>query len=148
MANPPLTPAENLCFALYSASHAMSRLYRPLLEPLDLTYPQYLVMLSLWNENPQRVGDLGRNVALDSNTLTPLLKRMEKAGFLTRRRGTEDERVTLVALTEKGERLKQEARHIHACMLKATGLSEEEANSLRLEVRGLIDRLTKSVTNP
>ena len=112
-----------LCFALYSASHAMSRLYRPLLAPLGLTYPQYLVLMALWSGDGQSVGSLGEELALDSNTLTPLLKRMEAAGLLTRVRSQEDERVVTVSLTEKGRALEAEAGRVTACVFEATGLS-------------------------
>lgn len=140
------TPDENLCFALYAASHAMSRLYRALLSPLGLTYPQYLVLLSLWSNSPQSVGSLGDAVALDSNTLTPLLKRMAQAGLVTRRRSTEDERVTVVDLTDKGRSMQGEAKGVFDCVLQATGLSGSEAAALRDEVLALRGRLDAVVT--
>ena len=90
---------EQLCFALYTASHRIIRAYRPLLEPLGLTYVQYLVMLVLWDESPLSVGELGQGLHLDSGTLTPLLKRMEKSGLVLRERDTDDERRVLISLT-------------------------------------------------
>lgn len=124
----------------------MSRLYRQLLSPIGLTYPQYLVMLSLWEESPQSVGVLGDAVALESNTLTPLLKRMAQAGLVTRRRSTEDERVTVVDLTDKGRALQGEAEGVFDCVLQATGLSCPEAAGLRDTVLGLRERLDRAVT--
>ena len=134
-----------LCFALYSASHAMSRLYRPLLAPLGLTYPQYLVLMALWSGDGQSVGSLGEELALDSNTLTPLLKRMEAAGLLTRVRSQEDERVVTVSLTEKGRALEAEAGRVTACVFEATGLSVEEVGALRSQVNALRQNLNAQV---
>ena len=95
-----------LCFALYSASLAMTKLYKPLLDRLGLTYPQYLVMLVLWEEDAMSVKEIGERLFLDSGTLTPLLKRLEAAGLVKRTRSTEDERQVIVALTPQGEGLK------------------------------------------
>lgn len=120
-----------LCFALYSANHAMTRLYRPLLQPLGLTYPQYLVLVALWSEDERRVGALGEELGLDTNTLTPLLKRMAEAGLVTRSRSAADERVVTVRLTDKGRALEAEAERITTCVFKATGLSVEELADLR-----------------
>jgi DNA-binding MarR family transcriptional regulator len=110
-----------LCFSVYSANHALTRLYRPLLAPLGLTYPQYLVLVALWENDAQKVGDLGKRLDLETNTLTPLLKRMESAGYLTRRRNPEDERSLIVTLTDKGQALRAEARHISTCVIEAMG---------------------------
>jgi DNA-binding MarR family transcriptional regulator len=120
-----------LCFALYSANHAMTRLYRPLLQPLGLTYPQYLVLVALWSEDERRVGALGEELGLDTNTLTPLLKRMAEAGLVTRGRSAADERVVTVRLTDKGRALEAEAERITTCVFEATGLSVEELADLR-----------------
>jgi DNA-binding MarR family transcriptional regulator len=120
-----------LCFALYSANHAMTRLYRPLLQPLGLTYPQYLVLVALWSEDERRVGALGEELGLDTNTLTPLLKRMAEAGLVTRSRSAADERVVTVRLTDKGRALEAEAERITTCVFEATGLSVEELADLR-----------------
>ncbi len=136
-----LTPPEMICFALYSANHAMQRVYQPLLAPLGLTYPQFLVLLVLWREDGQSVGDLGRALQLESNTLTPLLKRMEAQGLVARARGTEDERVVLVTLTEKGRALEAEADGVSACIFDACGVALEELRALRDQVTGLRDRL-------
>ncbi len=120
-----------LCFALYSANHAMTRLYRPLLQPLGLTYPQYLVLVALWSQDERRVGALGEELGLDTNTLTPLLKRMAEAGLVTRSRSAADERVVTVRLTDKGRALEAEAERITTCVFEATGLSVEELADLR-----------------
>ncbi|GGM07362.1 MarR family transcriptional regulator [Pseudooceanicola nanhaiensis] len=122
---------DMLCFALYSANHAMTRLYRPLLQPLGLTYPQYLVLVALWSEDERRVGALGEELGLDTNTLTPLLKRMAEAGLVTRGRSAADERVVTVRLTDKGRALEAEAERITTCVFEATGLSVEELADLR-----------------
>ena len=134
-----------LCFALYSASHAMTRLYRPLLAPLGLTYPQYLVLVSLWAQDGLSVRELGEELALESNTLTPLLKRMEESGLITRARSSEDERVVQVSLTEKGSALRSEAEKVTACVFEASGLSLDELGRLRNEVRALRDRIAALV---
>lgn len=122
---------DMLCFALYSANHAMTRLYRPLLQPLGLTYPQYLVLVALWSEDERRVGALGEELGLDTNTLTPLLKRMAEAGLITRSRSAADERVVTVKLTDKGRALEAEAERITTCVFEATGLSVDELADLR-----------------
>jgi len=122
---------DMLCFALYSANHAMTRLYRPLLQPLGLTYPQYLVLVALWSRDERRVGALGDELGLDTNTLTPLLKRMAEAGLITRSRSAEDERVVTVKLTDKGRAMEAEAERITSCVFEATGLSVAELADLR-----------------
>src|SRR5579862_7368591 len=103
---------KQLCFALYSASLAMTKVYKPLLAPLGLTYPQYLVMLALWEDDGQPVGVLGERLALDSGTLTPLLKRLEAQGQLSRERDATDERRVIVRLTSAGRALKIRARKV------------------------------------
>jgi len=126
-----------LCFALYSASHAFNRVYRPLLDRLGLTYPQYLAMVLLWERDGQKVGELGERLFLESNTLTPLLKRLEALGFITRRRDTQDERQVRVHLTEAGRALKAQALTVPGCILEASGLDLEEARRLTAEVAAL-----------
>lgn len=133
-----------LCFSLYSANHALTRLYRPLLAPFGLTYPQYLVLVALWEEDGQKVSDLGKRLDLETNTLTPLLKRMESAGYLTRRRNPEDERSLIVALTEKGRKLQAEAKEISACVIEAMGGDLKELIELRDRVNALRVRLDAS----
>ena len=130
-----------LCFSLYSANHALTRLYRPLLAPLGLTYPQYLVLVALWEQDEQKVSDLGKRLDLETNTLTPLLKRMEGAGYLSRRRNPEDERSLIVSLTDKGQGLQAEAQEISTCVIEAMGGDLNELIELRDRVNALRARL-------
>jgi DNA-binding MarR family transcriptional regulator len=130
-----------LCFSIYSAGHALTRLYRPLLDKIGLTYPQYLVMVALWSKDDQTVKDLGQTLFLDSSTLTPLLKRLEGAGHLTRTRDPEDERQVRVGLTNEGRLLKNRARHIPACIEAALGLSTGTIEKIQSGVAGIRDRL-------
>ena len=123
----------------------MARLYRPLLEPLGLTYPQYLVMLSLWDSDSQTVGSLSAKVGLESNTLTPLLKRMEGAGLLVRARSTTDERVTVISLTKAGKAMQDGAAPIRQCIVEATGMTAAQVEDLRDEVLALEKRITRFV---
>ena len=105
----PLLLGNQLCFAVYSTAHAFNRVYKPLLDPLGLTYPQYLVMMVLWERDGVPVKDIGERLFLDSGTLTPLLKRLEAADSSSARRSTEDERQVLIALTPHGHALKEKA---------------------------------------
>jgi len=127
-------PGDLLCFSLYAASHALNRVYKPHLDPLGLTYPQYLVMLTLWAEDGQTVGEIGEALFLESSTITPLLKRLEAAGLVSRSRDTADERVVRVRLTETGSVLREKAEPIPDCVLQATGLTLTEATTLRSEL--------------
>lgn len=133
--------SEELCFALYTATHRIIRAYRPLLEPLGLTYVQYLVMLVLWEQTPRSVGQLGTRLHLDSGTLTPLLKRMEKAGLVLRQRDSDDERRVLVSLTDEGKRLRDESATISEKMLCQIELSRPEARKLRQRIMELVSTL-------
>jgi len=137
----PLGVEDLLCFSLYSAGLAFNRVYKPLLDELGLTYPQYLVMMALWAEDNLTVGGLGRQLFLESNTLTPLLKRLETSGYIARVRGEEDERVVHIRLTAKGRALGDKAKHIPACIFAATGLSEEKLMQLHADVSKLRDNL-------
>jgi len=139
----PLKIDELLCFSVYSVNHAISRLYRPLLAPLGLTYPQYLVLVALWNRDRRRVNELGRELQLDTNTLTPLLKRMEAAELLTRQRNPDDERSLIVALTDKGRALEQKSGELTACVLDAMGGDIEELTALRDRLHLLRDKLER-----
>lgn len=132
---------KQLCFALYSASRAFTNLYRPFLDELGLTYPQYLAMLVLWEREKLSVKDLGVALQLDSGTLSPLLKRLQTAGLLTRRRSAEDERSVEVALTSEGRELRERASTVPARMLSATGLAPDEMAQLRTT----LERLTTTV---
>jgi DNA-binding MarR family transcriptional regulator len=138
----PLQLDAQLCFALYAASRSMTASYRPLLEPLGLTYPQYLAMLVLWQRDGQSVRELGASLLLDSGTLTPLLKRLESAGLLRRQRRVQDEREVEIRLTEAGRLLRERAQHIPACIAQRIGMPTEQLVALRQELHGLISRLT------
>ena len=133
---------NQLCFALYSASLAMTKLYKPLLEALHLTYPQYLVMLVLWETDGLSVSALGERLFLDSGTLTPLLKRMETTGLLRRQRSAEDERRVEVFLQPHGQALKTKALSIPACVVAASGCPVPELVTLTGQVQTLRNRLT------
>ena len=128
---------NQICFAVHSAAHAFAQAYRPHLEPLGLTYPQYLVMLLLWEKDDQSVSELGAPLFLDSGTLTPLLKRLQTAGLITRKRAEDDERVTRITLTEAGFALKEKAQTVPAAMLCAMGLELDELLALKEKVSAL-----------
>ncbi|MDR7124138.1 MarR family transcriptional regulator [Pseudotabrizicola sp. 4114] len=132
---------DMICFALYSATHAMQHVYKPLLDDLGLTYPQYLVLTALWTEDKQTVGALGRQVQLESNTLTPLLKRLEERGLITRTRSETDERQVNITLTDAGRALQARAAHIPACVLEKSGLSLDDLTQLRDQITTLRDHL-------
>ena len=133
---------NQLCFALYSASLAMTKLYTPLLGALKLTYPQYLVLLVLWEQNGLTVTALGERLSLNSGTLTPLLKRMEASGLLLRERSQEDERRVLVSLTPEGKKLKARAAAIPSCVAEATDCSLSALIALTGQLKALRNRLT------
>lgn len=147
MATPALNPDQalrldnQLCFALYSASLAMTKLYKPLLDELGLTYPQYLALLVLWEQDGVTVSELGERLYLDSGTLTPLLKRMEAAGLLTRLRDATDERRVLIRLTAAGRKLKTRAARLPGCVLQATQCEVADAMALTHQIQALRDRL-------
>ncbi len=132
---------HQLCVALYKASRAVNSCYRPLLDDLDLTYSQYTVLLVLWESPSTTLGDLARLLHLDSGTLSPLLKRMEQNGVLTRTRSIDDERVLLVDLTAKGLALENPASEAQRSVEDATGLSSAELANLRDELNVLTDRM-------
>jgi DNA-binding MarR family transcriptional regulator len=126
---------DQLCFALYSASRAVTARYRPILEALDLTYPQYLVMITLWASAPTTVSALGRELYLDSGTLSPLLKRLETAGLLTRHRSRTDERSVEIRLTAKGRRLRRRAETVPGQICAAMGFDADGLTQLGEELR-------------
>lgn len=132
---------NQVCFALYSASLAMTRLYKPLLEPLGLTYPQYLALLVLWERDGLAVNELGERLFLDSGTLTPLLKRMETAGWLQRQRASDDERRVIVSLTADGKALKRRAQSVPRALAAATGCSADELVALTQRLQQLRTQL-------
>jgi MarR family transcriptional regulator, organic hydroperoxide resistance regulator len=135
---------RQVCFALYSASRAATAVYRPLLEDLGLTYPQYLVMLVLWESEPKGVKGLGEELGLDSGTLSPLLKRLETLGLVERRRSGEDERRVAVHLTPAGRALSSKANGIPQRLADAAGLSAEELEQLRTTLERLTEALHSS----
>ncbi|TFV47422.1 MarR family winged helix-turn-helix transcriptional regulator [Bradyrhizobium niftali] len=132
---------NQICFAVYSAAHAFNRVYKPLLDRLGLTYPQYLVMLVLWERDDVPVKDIGEKLFLDSGTLTPLLKRLEAAHLVKRTRSREDERQVLIALTPQGHALKDKARAVPQSILAASDCSVSELVAMKDEIVALRDRL-------
>ncbi|MDH5926140.1 MarR family transcriptional regulator [Vibrio lentus] len=134
---------NQVCFALYSASNAMSRAYQPLLKALDLTYLQYIVMMVLWEEKEINVKALGAKTHLDSGTLTPLLKRLETKGYVLRTRSAEDERVRVITLTSAGVELKEQAQTVPVEMLCLSQMNEDELKSLKAQCEQLLGNLTK-----
>ena len=136
---------NQICFAVYSAAHAFNRVYKPLLDRLGLTYPQYLVMLVLWQRDGVPVKEIGERLHLDSGTLTPLLKRLEQAGLVKRTRSTEDERQVLIRLTAQGNGLKDKARAVPPSILAASQCSVAELTAVKNEIVALRDRLNAMV---
>lgn len=130
-----------VCFALYSAGHAFTRLYKPLLDPLGLTYPQYLVMAVLWEKDGRTVGEIGEKLLLESSTLTPLLKRLETAGMVRRTRDQDDERVVRIQLTPQGAELKQKAIEIPRAIGCSTNLTIPEVMKLTDDIKALREKL-------
>jgi DNA-binding MarR family transcriptional regulator len=141
----PLRLDNQICFAIYSTAHAFNRVYKPLLDRLSLTYPQYLVMLVLWERDGVPVKDIGERLYLDSGTLTPLLKRLEAAGLIKRTRSTEDERQVLIALTSQGQALREKARAVPLSILAASACSISELSAIKNEIVALRDRLNAAL---
>ncbi|WP_335947419.1 MULTISPECIES: MarR family winged helix-turn-helix transcriptional regulator [Salipiger] len=139
-----LIPPDMICFALYSAQHAMQQAYAELLDGLGLTYPQYLLMTALWAEDGRTVGALGRDLRLESNTLTPMLKRLEGQGLVRRKRDSKDERRVLIRVTAKGRALQEQAARIPECLIERVGLPLEDLTRLRDELHDLRDRLRRA----
>lgn len=147
---PPTSPSpaalqldHQLCFALYSASLAMTKLYKPLLDAIGLTYPQYLAMLVLWEQDGPTVSELGERLSLDSGTLTPLLKRIEAAGLVQRQRDSQDERRVRIALTSAGQALRAQAESIPACILANSHMPLSEVQALTRQIQTLRDSLSR-----
>ena len=139
---PSVALDDQLCFALYAASRAVTARYRPMLDVLGLTYPQYLVMMLLWEADHQTVGQLGARLALDSGTLSPLLKRLTAAGLVTRHRRVEDERSVSIALTESGRALRDKSFRISEEMIGAIGFDASEFDDLKARLRVLTERVS------
>lgn len=142
--SPGLLLDDQLCFALYSANLAMNKVYRRVLGDLNLTYPQYLVMLVLWECDELTVSEIGSRLFLDSATLTPLLKRLEAAGFLTRTRAQSDERQVIISLTSLGRALQRKARAVPVAVMCATQCTQSEASS----TKKVLDRLRERLMTP
>ncbi|SOD79293.1 MarR family winged helix-turn-helix transcriptional regulator [Spirosoma fluviale] len=137
---------NQLCFPLYALSRQVTALYRPLLEKLELTYPQYLVMLLLWETDNRFVGEIGEHLLLDSGTLTPLLKRLEQKQLITRTRNPADERQVTIQLTEAGQTLKNQAVDIPAQLQESMSLDDQQTVNLRVQLMTLLNQLTKTET--
>ena len=133
----PLELQDFLCFAIYSASHAFNRVYQPLLRNLDLTYPQFIALVLLWEQDGQTVGELGQKLFLQSNTLTPMLKRLESLGYIKRSRDAADERQVRINVTEAGRKLRLRASDIVQSVRNATGLQDMQVK----ELLGKVDNL-------
>jgi MarR family transcriptional regulator, organic hydroperoxide resistance regulator len=134
--------SDFLCFAVYSANLAFGRAYKPILDQVGLTYPQYIAIVALWDEDNQTVGSLGEKLFLESNTLTPLLKKLEAMGYVRRARAAADERQVVVSLTEAGRRLREKISTTN--LVKASGLNPEEFRRMRKGVADLRDNLIKA----
>ncbi|MEZ0487275.1 MarR family winged helix-turn-helix transcriptional regulator [Fibrella aquatica] len=133
---------NQLCFPLYALSRQVTALYRPMLEKLDLTYPQYLVMLVLWEADARTVGELGDKLQLDSGTLTPLLKRLEQKSLITRQRNPADERQVTILLTEAGRNLKELATDIPAQLQENLHMDDQQAVILHQQLVTLLDQIS------
>ena len=139
----PMKITDMLCFDVYAVNQAFGQVYKALLEPLDLTYPQYLVLITLWSKDCQSVGEIGNQIGLESSTLTPLIKRLEKKALVTRLRDKMDERRVIVSLTKQGQALEVKASAIPDCVAEATGLSHDEFATLHI----LLNRTQHSLLN-
>jgi DNA-binding MarR family transcriptional regulator len=142
--SPSVALDDQLCFALYAASRAITARYRPMLDELGVTYPQYLVLMLLWEEDGQTVGQLGNRLALDSGTLSPLLKRLTSAGLVTRHRRADDERSVSVRLTDAGRALHGPACAISAEMIDALALNQQQFTELKGQLRTITARVSEA----
>lgn len=137
---------NQLCFALYSTSLMMTKVYKPLLQALGLTYPQYLAMMVLWEQDGLTVGDVSNRLLTDPGSLTPLLKRLEAEGLISRTRSKQDERVVLLRLTEQGRALQEKALSVPGCILSASGLDLEQLKDLQNDLLKLRGNLQKPLS--
>lgn len=140
--------ANQLCFSLHSTSLMMTKVYKPLLQALHLTYPQYLAMLVLWEEDGLTVSDLSARLLTDPGSMTPLLKRLEVEGLIRRTRSRDDERVVRLLLTDAGKALREKAENIPACILAACGIAQQKLEALQGELLTLRSQLQASLTQP
>ncbi len=135
---------SQLCFSFYSTSIAINRLYKPLLDGMGITYPQFLVLSTLWEQDERTIGEIAERLALESSTVTPLVKRLEQAGFLARRRNTADERQVHVSLTDTGRALKSRTKCLKDRMLSKSGMTMERILQLNADVQALLNALTRA----
>lgn len=147
MSTEPIQLDSMLCFAIYATGHAFTRFYKPRLDALGLTYPQYLVMIVLWEGDDITVNTLGSRLFLDSGTITPLIKRLEARGLVRRRRDEDDERQVRILLTPEGRALREKAMSVPLSVATGTGLTRETADRLRAELLDLRDRLDASASD-
>lgn len=140
----PLCLENQLCFSLYAAAHAIKKAYRPLLEELGLTYPQYLILIVLWRTDGLKVSEIGRRLHLDSGTLTPVLKRLETIGFVKRTRRLQDEREVEIGLTAAGRALRDKAVHVRREIVRQLKMSEQEIVALRTDLNAVIATLEEA----
>ncbi|WP_079478600.1 MarR family winged helix-turn-helix transcriptional regulator [Halobacillus salinus] len=141
MAEEHLKLENQICFSIYAAAREMTKLYKPLLEKLDVTYPQYLVLLVLWEEESITVKEMGQRLYLDSGTLTPMLKRMETAGLLYRHRSPKDERSVIISLTDQGKEAEKEASTIPFQLVEQLGMDEEELVQFKASLGKTLERV-------
>lgn len=139
----PLALDNQLCFSLYATSLAITQVYKPLLQPLGLTFPQYLVMMILWKEDGVSLINVARQLGQQPGALTPVIKRMAEQGLLTRNRSMDDERQLQIYLTPEGKRIREKALDVYACVVDQCGMSLEEIHRLKCELDALRDRLLK-----
>jgi len=147
MSTEPIQLDSMLCFAIYATGHAFTRFYKPRLDALGLTYPQYLVLIVLWEGDDITVNMLGSRLFLDSGTITPLIKRLEARGLVRRRRDEDDERQVRILLTPEGRALREKAMSVPLSVATGTGLTRETADRLRAELLDLRDRLDASASD-
>jgi DNA-binding MarR family transcriptional regulator len=145
--NRPIPLDRQLCFSLYGTSMAITRAYKPLLDALGLTYPQYLVLSVLWEEDGQTISAIASRLALESSTITPLVKRLEQAGFVERQRSSADERQVHVRLTQSGRDLRPKTGCLVERLLQRSGMTPEELIALNQQVQRLRDALSKSTAD-
>ena len=145
--NLPTSADDMICLALYRASHAITRRYSPMLRDLGLTYPQWITLTALWEEDRQIVSELSKRLGMESNTLTPLLKRLETLGHITRTRSTVDERQVIIALTPAGRALQSHAPDITKCIIESTGFGLSDLETLVQTLTQLRTEVTKATTS-
>ena len=142
----PLSLDNQLCFSLYAAANAIKKAYRPLLDRLGLTYPQYLILIVLWKDDGQKVSDIGHRLNLDSGTLTPVLKRLEASGLVTRTRRLQDEREVEIRLTATGRTLREQALQVRCEILRQLKMSDLEIAGLREELSAVVATLGEAMS--